>query len=626
VRPRSDPERPKDTEWLTKEDIEVEHVKRSNNWIECGSGRAGRIFLEILGCDKLPNLDVGPGNFTDAFVCSVFEDTYVVTDVIDDCLSPRWMPWSRRAFVFNIHHPSSPLYLGVFDYDSISLENHDTVGRITVDVSNLPSDTDCILQYDLYTSARVIKRQKYGTITFRIRLEYNDPREALLSSLELPPEVFINCKTKKEFALLKFTCDGKYDRHQFSLKIITSYIEELTSYEVFYLYATEAIANHFFWRGGAVLFFPSLSGGTTCYKAIKFPIASLLTFFAGVTLVEQPQLIPSFYFAFWAWMMLEALAHRRSNPSPWRCPKSFFELLKVLVLGTQVPPKTINEDENNNEISEFHEFWVNKIKLSKEKAIEQAERRRLQQEEYEKQAPEITAVTADEVLDSYGRGFTVDPLKPVLFPLQIYMAMILDFVRVTRNVVMWEESYYAFWVTVGCMLLSFGCLFIPWGFMIKWGARLFAWLFLGPWMRLVDIYYLKPYEDLSDEERKMREEQALAKQFEEARRRARIQRENYEKLFDMKKYQFGKFIMKVPVVRHDRHIDFPLPSSTATPFNATEDSKGTPGPWRTIPGQRLVGDMIPKVSNCTRYIEFPFFSVSHPHHGPRALPTDFDPW
>lgn len=44
------------------------------------------------------------GNYTDAFVCVAYEDSLVQTDVIDDQISPMWMPWSQRAFVFKIRH------------------------------------------------------------------------------------------------------------------------------------------------------------------------------------------------------------------------------------------------------------------------------------------------------------------------------------------------------------------------------------------------------------------------------------------------------------------------------------------------------------------------------------------
>jgi hypothetical protein len=78
------------------------------------------VYFELIGCDGLPNLDAMTLNLndkTDSFACVAFEDSIVNTDVISDSLSPRWMPWSYRAFAFKMDHPSSDILLSLFDYD-----------------------------------------------------------------------------------------------------------------------------------------------------------------------------------------------------------------------------------------------------------------------------------------------------------------------------------------------------------------------------------------------------------------------------------------------------------------------------------------------------------------------------
>lgn len=117
LRPGPDPKRVEATTWMTKQDIETESLHDSQHWLDSGSGRLGRVFLEVIGCDDLPNLDTGGRNKTDTFVAIVYEDSVMKTDVIDDCLNPRWMPWMRRAFIFHMVHTSSIIYIGAFDYD-----------------------------------------------------------------------------------------------------------------------------------------------------------------------------------------------------------------------------------------------------------------------------------------------------------------------------------------------------------------------------------------------------------------------------------------------------------------------------------------------------------------------------
>ncbi len=147
TQPCADPNRVEETTWLTDEKLQDEALKPSSNWIEAGYGGLGRVFVEIISCGSLVNLDMGLNDTTDSFAAIVFEDSLVRTDVIYDCLDPLWMPWSRRAFAFNILHPSSMLFLGVFDYDELG--NHDPIGRVGINTSKFQSNTSYLLHYRL---------------------------------------------------------------------------------------------------------------------------------------------------------------------------------------------------------------------------------------------------------------------------------------------------------------------------------------------------------------------------------------------------------------------------------------------------------------------------------------------
>jgi C2 domain len=226
VRPGPDPKRVEETTWMTQHQLDTECVKESVNWVDVGAGRLGRLFVEILHCDSLPNLDVGgfAGNKTDAFVSIVFEDAVVQTDVVDDTLSPRWLPWTKRAFIFHMLHSSSQLFLGVFDYDAgfNPTDDHDLIGRVSVDLSNLQKDTVYTLNYQLFPTARMAARDKQGNITIRLRLDIPDERKVLLSAIEPPPAIYVNVKTRKEFRVVRYTCTGKYNMEKYSMKIINA--------------------------------------------------------------------------------------------------------------------------------------------------------------------------------------------------------------------------------------------------------------------------------------------------------------------------------------------------------------------------------------------------------------------
>jgi len=101
----------------------------------------------------------------DAFVGIVLEDAFVQGDVIDNCGSPRWMPWSRRAFVFPISHPQSPVLIGIFDQDIVQ-PTHDPLGRIVIDISKFCNNTEYMLKYDLHKDPNT-RTKEVSSCSFR---------------------------------------------------------------------------------------------------------------------------------------------------------------------------------------------------------------------------------------------------------------------------------------------------------------------------------------------------------------------------------------------------------------------------------------------------------------------------
>ena len=223
VRPRPDPQNA-EKQWMTKKTIIAEMMKPSRQWSHAGVGDKGSIFVEVLKCEGLPNMDTGGflGNKTDAFVSLVYEDVYVRTDTIDDCLSPVWLPWSNRAFIFNINHSSSQLYLGVFDYDDGGINDHDLIGKTTIDLTNLRKNTEYLLSYNIYPSSIVSGRKIKGKVTIRLRLEIPDERKLVLCALSPPEPVYVNVKKKKDFMVVRQTCLGKTDTDKYSISTLKS--------------------------------------------------------------------------------------------------------------------------------------------------------------------------------------------------------------------------------------------------------------------------------------------------------------------------------------------------------------------------------------------------------------------
>ena len=297
MKPCPDPDRPiAETEWMTKEEIKHEALQPSTCWIQAGNGNLGRVYLEIIGCDNLPNMDVGNVSLrlphkdkTDAFACIVYEDVIVNTDVIANTLSPRWMPWCHRAFAFNVLHPSSDVFIGIFDHDSehnplhkatqVAMSSlHDPIGRIVVNLAHFKPDTvyllevhllyviaslfcpmssyltfhfSCFtLQYPLYLGElkehRIATR---GTVTVRLRLEFPNVRNAILGGVNPPPPSTVSVSRQIDFNVAHYTTDGIVDDRAFSLDTLSRYVEELQSYQSVLEYINDAFLVIWLWRG-----------------------------------------------------------------------------------------------------------------------------------------------------------------------------------------------------------------------------------------------------------------------------------------------------------------------------------------------------------------------------------------
>merc|ERR1712151_480793 len=90
---------------------------------------------------------------------------------------------------------------------------------------------------------------------------------------------------------------------------------------------------------------------------------------------------------------------------------------------------------------------------------------------------------------------------------------------------------------------------------------------------------------------------AVFDQARKAAKLARLRKENAEKLRDLKGAIFGKYLTKVPLLRMERYLDYPMHTSQAKPYIAKakiEGSKQEQAPERIV-GQKLVGQMIPKL-------------------------------
>lgn len=578
VRPKPcpDPDRINETTFMTKQEMSTATKETSKQWVQAGSGNMGKLYVEILSCKDLPNVDVGEavGNLTDSFICAVFEDAMVQTSVIDDELSPHWLPWTQRAFVFGMLHPASLLYIGVFDFD-LGLTDHEALGRVAVNISNLQRDTVYTLTYNIYKSANVTDRTPSGTITIRLRIEFENEKEVLMAALGPRPKFHVNVHKEKSFSVVHYTCFGEYGddkEEKFDLTVLKSYVNELLEYKSILKYClSDAFLSLIFWRGQVKV------------GEVLLPIHSFLFFYAGITLVERPYLAPSFFLLSVAWIMLATQTQRNQHPSPWNRCRSFADYVEVLHHGTSLlSTRPINPHEGAKEAEAFEKEWSDRIKKDLKFAATQAAMQ-----------AEISSIGNDSIQTKTFGGISLDLLEK-LGRYQGMIARCCRYCRFIKIIVTWEESAVSFWIAACFLVGGLVSLLLPWAFILLWTGRTLVWGLLGPHMMIVDAVL---FSDAPDEGQVL--EKAMDN-FKKQSRTARLRHQEAVKLKDIKSLSFGKFITFVPSHNLSRHYDRPLPGSFA---RLQGDKTVIEVASHCIPGQQMFGIIIPRNESAAAHHE-----------------------
>lgn len=488
VRPYPDPARPDETEWLSTEQIERESQNHSTNWVDAGSGKLGRLFVEILHCDGLPNMDlIDTSNVldtTDAFVCLVYEDTIVNTDVIGDSNSPRWMPWSKRAFCFPVAHSQSDLFIGIFDYDMerspvqmalrVVKRQHRPIGRCSVCLTQLNPDTLYTLTYPIYYSElRAHRTQSRGTITVRLRLEWNDTRRTMLTALKPPAPHFISCPRKIHWEVSRYTVEGVHDGTKYSMNSFARYITELQSYREAIPYIEEALMTTWLWRGHYAI--------CICGKTVWLPLHSVAAFSWALIIYSDLNYIPSFLVFSIGWIFLITNEIVRRTPSKWNKPRGYGQLWSILLFGSFF----IENIEPNENLDALREFEEKQRDIQTRRENTTALRAEYEDELQKELGSGINESDVDNIATKAAEGLAdslnVSPLKPILHPVQLKLRRIVLTCRFTSKFFLWKETYYAFWITTFSFFACALVALVPWGVVLRWVIRVSLVVMLGPW-------------------------------------------------------------------------------------------------------------------------------------------------
>lgn len=268
----------------------------------------------------------------------------------------------------------------------------------------------------------------------------------------------------------------QYNVHEFDMDLLADYVEELrvTAFSLLPILKNAAFTV-VFWRGHypiglRVLRCPPLPADDavsfwnrfTKRTRILLPVHSVVAFIGGILLVEDYNLFPSFLLFGIAWLFLAMSGHIADHPSPWQHPRSFADLASALI-SNRSSVVTIEPHQNEEEINKYLEEQAE----AERKLAEEAEKRVKEEEEARDAVGHLEATQDGAEVDmrtktGTGLGVSVNPLRPILFPMQVNLAMACRVMHICRSFTTWEESYYCFWIVVVSIVGGLLLLFIPW--------------------------------------------------------------------------------------------------------------------------------------------------------------------
>jgi len=160
----------------------------------------------------------------------------------------------------------------------------------------------------------------------------------------------------------------------------------------------------------------------------------------------------------------------------------------------------------------------------------------------------------------------LDIFKPNLFSLQKHLIATIEWIRVIKRIITWEETALSFFFMMMFLFLTFALIFVPWMLVLRSVSTVFVLIVLSPVMKLVDLVFFQENLPLDEKNSRSSFKRMLRSVVNKSKLRSRIKMENETKIKDMKQSLFGSYNIKVPRLSVDLYVDVPMPTSTATPF------------------------------------------------------------
>ena len=215
------------------------------------------------------------------------------------------------AVVLPITSPSSIIYVGAFDFDTI---NDDPLGRITIKLSSLRPNTQYDMLYPLQNSEFESLSGERGFIRLRVSYDFegNDAK-VLLACLRAIDSLTISTNERRLWVNILYTIHGKELGDAYNWAILESYVNELKEkLEAIKRPIERAVFDMVFW---------------------KRPLKSTFFFFAWQFIAVKPGYFPSFLMFLALLEVYELYSTNSRRRPPLQRMMAFHDMLLVLLGG-----------------------------------------------------------------------------------------------------------------------------------------------------------------------------------------------------------------------------------------------------------------------------------------------------
>jgi hypothetical protein len=443
---------------------------------------------------------------------------------------------------------------------------------------------------------------KRGSIRLRLRVEWKGGESSAMKLyLTPPPRYIVNVDNEKAYFVLCYTIKGAVRMNEASIESVKILLSEVLSYWDSLCFLLDVVLGVLLWRGRLRI---------TKTRTIWFPIHSVVVLASVVTLIERQELVFPVLLYYLAWLLLSINYHESGHPNPWKRVPWSLETNTLLILGrrnvfsgtsfssgTELPEISPGQGAEDGSCKEK----LDELKSKRMSALIHALLN------FMLKVLRIYSKTSDSSVEITTNRKKWHFLSGKLYYVHLLLKMIVTYLRAARSFLSWQSTYTAV-LTTNCIVLATIWIIFPMNTILLWIARILAWTCLGPWMKLVDIKYFRPWYETKEE--LMESIQNGRSDYEpclpdldsfldsdtfcKLSAKGREKAEELVKLRDLRNLMFGAYSEAIPFSDTSRYPCVPLPKSTAVraPWVVPphETSRGY-----HIPGQHLAGNMVPRL-------------------------------